>query len=211
MGRSVISHYKKEHKMRLITFLLLVLLALPSFGKTVYITGFINDLTYQKLIHDIDNTKLTEGDTLEVVINSAGGYVHSGLAMYGLLSSLKPKTTVITIGNGLCASAATIVLQAGDTRLVSPYTLYMVHFAHNDGLNKSLNRNFIWRWWYRDKIAKDILELEYVNKLMVNLYCTRTKRSWKDIRRDLSFDNYLRADQFIQLGYADGYSSWSKR
>jgi ATP-dependent protease ClpP protease subunit len=68
----------------------------------------------------IDPTK-----PLDVYINSAGGSVYDGLAIYNMLSRYQGKVTTHT--DGLAASVASLIFMAGDERLVSSGGAIMVH------------------------------------------------------------------------------------
>jgi ATP-dependent protease ClpP protease subunit len=64
---------------------------------------------------------------LTVGINSAGGDVFDGLAIYNAISSYPgPVTTVV---DGLAASIASVIFQAGQTRVMMPGAMAMVHDA----------------------------------------------------------------------------------
>ena len=64
---------------------------------------------------------------LIVGLNSAGGDVFDGLAIYNAISSYPgPVTTVV---DGLAASIASVIMQAGQTRVMSPGSMAMVHDA----------------------------------------------------------------------------------
>lgn len=64
---------------------------------------------------------------LEVHINSPGGDVFDGLAIYNALA--QRTSNVTTIVDGLAASAASFIAQAGKTRVMSPGAMMMIHDA----------------------------------------------------------------------------------
>ncbi len=66
-----------------------------------------------------------EADTIHVRINSPGGYVFEGLAIYNTLIASAKK--VITYNDGLCASMAALILLAGDEIHAFSNSLLMVH------------------------------------------------------------------------------------
>lgn len=84
------------------------------FDTGVTATDFVNDLA------GID------GD-IEVHINSPGGDVFDGLAIYNALAQRKGKVT--TVVDGLAASAASFIAMAGQTRIVCPGAMMMIHDA----------------------------------------------------------------------------------
>jgi ATP-dependent Clp protease protease subunit len=64
-------------------------------------------------------------DPITVHVNSPGGSVLAGLAIYDTMRSIKPEIT--TIGYGMQASMGSILLVAGDHRKMTRYSKYMVH------------------------------------------------------------------------------------
>lgn len=62
-----------------------------------------------------------------LVICSGGGSVISGMKLYSTLKALATKRPIITVASGICASMATVIHQAGSTRLIEPGCSYMIH------------------------------------------------------------------------------------
>ncbi len=80
----------------------------------------VNAADFVKLLASI------EGD-LEVHINSPGGDVFEGLAIYNSLA--QRAGGVVTVVDGLAASAASFIAQAGKTRVIAPGAMMMIHEA----------------------------------------------------------------------------------
>ena len=85
-------------------------------------------------------TKLNSMDfsadpTLLVRINSEGGDVDNGFAIYNMLRDVAAEhgVTITTQIDGRCASIATVILMAGDKRIGNEYFEPFVHSAHFDG------------------------------------------------------------------------------
>jgi ATP-dependent protease ClpP protease subunit len=64
-------------------------------------------------------------DPVVIEINSAGGYVHEGYAVYDAIRRSPCRITAEVTGN--CSSAATLALLASDYRLMHPSSFIMVH------------------------------------------------------------------------------------
>lgn len=77
--------------------------------------------------------ELSELDTdeIEVHINSSGGAVSEGLAIYNVLKNSKAKVT--TYCDGFACSAASVVFMAGDERVMNGASLLMIHNAWTYG------------------------------------------------------------------------------
>ena len=66
-------------------------------------------------------------DEIKVHINSYGGDVAEGLAIYNVLR--EHKAQIVTICDGFACSAASVVFMAGDKRVMQPASLLMIHNA----------------------------------------------------------------------------------
>ena len=77
----------------------------------------------------LEELQLQEDDELLVKIQSVGGSVLEGWAMYNQIKSLNNKVT--TRGEGLVASIASLILMAGDVREMSEVGSLMIHRASN--------------------------------------------------------------------------------
>ena len=64
-------------------------------------------------------------ENIEVVISSPGGSLYDALAIYDVIRQLDVPVTTKAYGRAM--SAATLVLIAGDKRIITPYTQIMVH------------------------------------------------------------------------------------
>lgn len=71
--------------------------------------------------------KTMQNKDIEVIINSGGGDVFEGIAIYNLLKEYEGKITVKIIG--LAASAASIIALAGDEVFISKNAFFMIHNA----------------------------------------------------------------------------------
>jgi ATP-dependent Clp protease protease subunit len=136
------------------------------------------------------------GDTLRFWINSPGGSVTASIAMYDYLIKLrKDGVRVNTYGTGLLASGATIVLQAGETRYVTPFTLILVHGCQFEGTGNWFKDSWL-KWKYR-------AHKKYVDNIMTDLYICRTHLPRKTIEQIMSRDTWMYAITFKELGFCD--------
>lgn len=75
----------------------------------------------------VNDVKALDVDQLDVRINSRGGSAFDGIAIYNALK--RHPATVTTYNDGIAASAASFIAQAGDKRVTSKYAQTMVHSA----------------------------------------------------------------------------------
>lgn len=96
--------------------------------KTIYITeAFTSPCEYNEACHEL-RTALP-GDTIDIIINSPGGYTGSAFMLVDAIKN--SKATITAHLSGEVASAATIVTMACDDIVVADHTSFMVHnYSH---------------------------------------------------------------------------------
>lgn len=125
---------------------------------------------------------------LKVIINSAGGDLIEGLAMYNLLKAHDGSVNIEIIG--LAASAASIIALAGDTITMHAGSEIMIHdcwgfFAGNtEDLNEA------------------ITAMERYNNSMSEIYADETGLSADEVRELMKNETYFTADEAIEKGFA---------
>jgi len=145
-----------------------------------------------KGLHILDNTN---HDPINVILNTQGGSVVQGFAIYDAIKSCKSHVTVKAIGE--CSSMGTVIIQAADKRIVAPHVTFMIHVGTTSAPQDHVkNVKNAMRW--DDKLD------EFVN----NIYMARIQEknptfTKAQLSTKLLFDNYLTAQEAIDLGLAD--------
>lgn len=107
--------------------------ALESSGNEadLYIFGDITTWPWDEKDRDaygiVKELQSLEADKLNVHINSYGGDVSEGLAIYNVLKNSQIKIT--TYCDGFACSAASVIFMAGDERIMNSASLLMIHNA----------------------------------------------------------------------------------
>lgn len=125
---------------------------------------------------------------LVVRINSYGGEVAVGLAIYNLLKSFKGKVT--TINDGFACSAASVVFMAGTERIMPKSSVLMIHNAWTMGEGDSND--------FR-KMADD---LEKITKPIVSVYVQNSNLSESVIKKMMDQEEWITADEALSYGFA---------
>lgn len=149
-------------------------------GLFIELDGFLKDLE-----------TLSEMDEVSFYINSVGGDVYAGISIFNKIRSLKAETT--TVVDGLAASAAAIVAQAGDKRQVSVGSQTMIHTA-SAGLIGYYNRQ---------ELKKVDNTLKSIDKSLAELLSDRTGREQDEIMTMLTKTTWMTADEAVSEGFAD--------
>ena len=130
-------------------------------------------------------------------INSPGGVVTSGMAIYDTMQYIK--SPVSTVCMGMAASMGSLLLQAGapGQRIALPNARIMVHQPSGGfrGQASDIERH-----------AEDIIKTK---KRLNELYAKHTGKPVEEIERALDRDNFLTAEEAKAWGIVDHV--WEKR
>lgn len=129
-------------------------------------------------------------DKINVYINSYGGEVAEGIAIYNTLKRHKSK--VVTHCDGMACSIASVIFMAGDERVMEDASLLMIH---NAWTNCSGNANDM------KKAAED---LETINNLSVKAYMSKVNISQEELRGIMDNETFLSAEDALAKGFATG-------
>lgn len=136
-----------------------------------------------------DELKKIDSSVSELVIrlNSPGGDVFDGVAIYNRLKQFKAKKTVYI--DGLAASIASIIALAGDEILIGEGALYMVHLP--------------WTWAVGNRMDLDntVNRLMDVEEQMVSIYSKKTGLDRAEVKALLEAETWMDADQAIEKGF----------
>jgi ATP-dependent protease ClpP protease subunit len=140
---------------------------------------------FRKALADIPET-----DTIELHINSLGGSVKEGVAIYNQLRQKKCKEIVAYV-DGFAYSVASLILQAADRRIVGLGTSLLIH---NAWLTVSGNAEDL------RKAADDLDVLMESNR---KVYLEKCNISEDELIEMMEKETYLTPDQAIEMGFAD--------
>lgn len=126
-----------------------------------------------------------------VRICSLGGSVNEALAIFELLHSMKERVTTECYGR--CASAATLIAMAGDTRKMSRYALFLIHKCWSGVVGN-------------ENVLEEELEMQRAtNSRMVAIYTDRTGAKQEDIEALMERNNgdgaWLTSDECLEYGF----------
>lgn len=139
-----------------------------------------NETVAQLLYLDAIDT----GEPIKLYINSPGGLVSQGLAIYDTIQLLN--SPVVTIGLGEVASMATILLIAGSVRKATKNTRIMLHEVSSG---------------YRGKLTDlkiDLAETELVNNILMDII--EEKTNIKNARELFIRDKWIGVNEALELG-----------
>jgi ATP-dependent Clp protease protease subunit len=135
-----------------------------------------------------DELNAGNGD-ITVWINSPGGDCVAAAQIYNMLSNYKGKVTVKI--DGIAASAASVIAMAGDTVLVSPVSMLMIHNPATIA------------WGDHAEMQKAIDMLAGVKESIINAYVLKTGLSRPKLSHLMDAETWMDANKAVELGFAD--------
>lgn len=147
-------------------------------------------IVLQDFLKDLEEGDIKTADKVTVRINSPGGDLESGIVIYNRLRELNNVTTII---DGLAASAASIIAQAGSTRKVYASAQMMIHGA-------SVLLYDYYNSQELDKI-KDLLTA--ADNQVISVYKERTGLNETKLRHMVEKTTWMTGQEIIDNGFAD--------
>lgn len=160
--------------------------------RIIFITGPIDDTTAslvsaQLLFLESENPK----KDVQMYINSPGGYVTGGLAIYDTMQYIRCPISTVCIGQA--ASMGSLLLAAGEKgkRTALPNARVMVHQPSGGyrGVATDIERH-----------AEEIMDLK---TRLNNIYVKHTGQSYDAIEQKLDRDTFMTAEEALEFGIID--------
>jgi ATP-dependent Clp protease protease subunit len=160
--------------------------------RVIFLTGEINpelaELVISRLLY-LD--RKAPGKAIYLYINSPGGDVTAGLAIYDAIRSLQ--SDIVTVGLGEASSMASILLASGTKgkRVASPHTRIMIHQPWSGVIGQASD------------IAIRAKEILYLRSVLNGLLSQLTGQPLKRIEVDTDRDFYMSAQEAKAYGIVD--------
>lgn len=136
-----------------------------------------------------DELRQMKGD-LTVHINSPGGDVFAGVAIYNALKDYSKGKVVVKV-DGLAASIASVVAMAGDEIIMSPGSMMMIHNPWSVGVGSS------------DELRKAADTLDQIKDSILPIYTERSGMSEDEVKDLMDAETWMTAEKAVELGFAD--------
>lgn len=159
--------------------------------RIVFISGEIDDNLANRVIAELLYLDSTGNEDINIYINSPGGSVSAGMAIYDTMNFVK--SDVSTTCLGIAASMAAFLLSSGKKgkRYILPNADVMIHQPLGGAQGQATDI----------KIASDrIIDLR---KRLNRMLSKNTSQSLKKIEKDTERDNYLSAKEALEYGLVD--------
>ncbi|MBB3609063.1 ATP-dependent Clp endopeptidase proteolytic subunit ClpP [Rhizobium sp. BK602] len=160
--------------------------------RIIFLTGPVEDhmatlVCAQLLFLEAENPK----KEIALYINSPGGVVTAGMAIYDTMQFIKPAVSTLCIGQA--ASMGSLLLAAGDKdmRFATPNSRIMVHQPSGgfQGQASDIERH-----------ARDIIKMK---RRLNEVYVKHCGRTYEEVEQTLDRDHFMSADEAKDWGLID--------
>lgn len=155
------------------------------YGDITSFPWYENDVSSYGLARELE---MLEAENINCYINSYGGEVAEGFAIYNQLKRHSAKVT--TICDGFACSAASVIFMAGDERVMNSASLLMIHNA----------------WSYAngnaEELRKQADDLEVITQASINAYMQSVNISEQDLKALLDAESWILPADAVSMGFA---------
>ncbi|MCF6262409.1 MAG: ATP-dependent Clp endopeptidase proteolytic subunit ClpP [Xanthomonadales bacterium] len=160
--------------------------------RVIFIVGQIEDHMANLIVAQLLFLESENPDKdIHLYINSPGGSVSAGMAIYDTMQFIKPDVSTMCIGQAASMGAFLLTAGAKDKRFALPHSRMMIHQPLGGFQGQASDI---------DIHAREILSIrERLNKIMAQ----HTGQSIKQISKDTDRDNFMSADEAVSYGLID--------
>lgn len=162
--------------------------------RIVFIGEPINDTVASLVVAQLLYLESQDPDKeISLYINSPGGSISAGMAIYDTMKYIKCPVSTICIG--MCASMAAVLLASGDKgkRIALPHSKIMIHQPLINGHFQDQTTN----------LEIEAAEMERIRDMLNNILSEATGKSIEDIEKDTDRNNYMDALSAREYGLVD--------
>ena len=160
--------------------------------RIIFIDGEINDLTADLVVAQLLFLESQDPERdISIYINSPGGSVTAGLAVYDTIQYIKPDVQTIAMGQASSMGAILLACGTPGKRMALPSARILIHQPWGGAQGQAIDIGIQ---------AKEIVRLK---QLLIKYFAQHTGKKEKDIASDLERDNFMSAEEAIKYGLID--------
>ena len=162
--------------------------------RIVFLNGEVNDQVSNSICAQLLFLEAEDSESdISFYINSPGGVVTAGMAMYDTMQYIKPDVSTIVMGQA--ASMGSLLAQAGAAgkRFVLPKSRTMIHQPSGGARGMASD------------IAIQYQEIERMKKDLTDIYVQHNSKgkTYAEFEAGMDRDNFLSAHEAVEWGLAD--------
>lgn len=167
-------------------------------GRTIYLKGAIDEDTLDVVTSGFH--LLPKDSDVLIILNSPGGDVGSGLAIYDLIKAHKGEVTIRVVGEA-CSMGA-IILQAGDIREATSNSTIMHHIGgSSSGYDHAKNSELAMEFYKTMQDRMNAILLEQINERRSEQGKEPRSKAW--MKEHNMWDRWLWPEEAIEMGLLD--------
>jgi ATP-dependent Clp protease protease subunit len=160
--------------------------------RVVFLVGPVNEVTANLIVAQLLFLESENPDKdIYFYINSPGGMVSAGLAIYDTMQFIKPDVSTLCVGQAASMGALLLAAGAKDKRHCLPNSRVMIHQPLGGFQGQASDIEIH---------AKEIL---YLRNRINEILARHTNQDIKTIERDTDRDRFLGADEAVKYGLVD--------
>jgi ATP-dependent Clp protease protease subunit len=160
--------------------------------RVVFLGTEVNDETANLVVAQLLHLEAEDPEKdIQLYINSPGGHVYAGLAIYDTIRFIQPD--VATICCGIAMSMGSLILAGGTAgkRQALPNSRILIHQPHGGYQGQTTD------------IAIHARESQFLRRRMEEIYAEHTGRSREQVSEDLERDRFFTPDEAVEYGLID--------
>jgi ATP-dependent Clp protease protease subunit len=159
--------------------------------RKVFLWGQVDDESAKHVIDRLLYLDALETKDIHLYINSPGGYVTSGFAIYDCIKSLNSE--VSTICTGFAASMGSIILSAGQKgkRFIQPHARVMIHQPSGGTRGPASDIEITAR------------EIILTKELSAQILASNCGQTFEKVMKDFNRDHWMGAQESVEYGIVD--------
>lgn len=150
----------------------------------------IYGISFKDFMIELNNIK--QGKNIEVHINSPGGSVFDGFAIYDALNRKRETNYIESFVDGLAASMAGVIMLAADKIFVSEHSSFMMHNVSSIVIGST------------EDMRKQADLMEKLENNIIDIFSERMKLTTEEIKVLLNNETWYHGAEIIDNGLADG-------
>lgn len=159
--------------------------------RKVFLWGMVDDDSAKHVIERLMYLDSLGSDEIQLIINSPGGYVTSGFAIYDTM--MQVKSPVATVCSGLAASMGSILLSAGakGRRMIQPHARVMIHQPSGGAQGQASSIEIQ---------AREIIKTKEIGARILSENCNQPLEK---VTNDFDRDYWMDAQESLAYGIVD--------
>ena len=162
--------------------------------RIVFLNGPVDDHSSNLIVAQILHLESTDSEKdIHFYINSPGGVITSGMAIYDVMQFVKPDVATYVMGQA--CSMGSFLAQAGTPgkRFMLPHARHMIHQPSGGARGM------------QSDIAIQYKEITYLKELLTKLYVKHNSagKTYEEFEKDMDRDTFMSAEEALAYGLCD--------